>query len=265
MGLNRFFFDTKRAIKSGKLRKLITSRRYKNYFKLAIAAIVDYEKNLQPKLERYFSEAHLNLVEKYPTLISQRTLEVTRLGELFSKFGSDKQGNGYDHLYAEVLNGRENDELIIVEIGIGSNNVLIEGNMGAGATFGAALFALEEYLPNSIVVGADIDPKCTMIETNRILCFFVDQIKKESFVNLKEYLNGKADLIIVDGLHSLLAELNTIDQLLPEIGKGGSLIIEDVDTPAIPAYQYLSSRLSEEFTMLIHRFKHAYVIQISRR
>lgn len=51
MGLNRLFFETKRAINSGKLRKLVYSRKYKTYFKLVIAAIVDYEKNLQPKLE----------------------------------------------------------------------------------------------------------------------------------------------------------------------------------------------------------------------
>lgn len=198
-------------------------------------------------------------------MISQRTLETTPLGELFSKYGSDKQGNGYDHLYAEVLNGKEKEELIVVEIGIGSNNVLIEGNMGAGATFGAALFALEKYLPNSMIIGADVDPKCTIIKANRIRCFFIDQIKKESFLNLKEYLNGNADLIIVDGLHSLLAELNSIDELFPEIRKGSSLIIEDVGQNSIPAYEYLRMRLSEEFAMLIHRFKHAYAIQISRR
>jgi hypothetical protein len=265
MGLSRLFFETKHAIKNGKIRKLLFSRKYKNYFKMAVAAIVDYEKNLQPKLERYFSDAQLNLVENYPTMIPEREIQVTRLGELFSKFGSDKQGNGYDHLYAEILSGREKDELIVVEIGIGSNNVLIEGNMGAGASFGAALFALEEYLPNSIVVGADIDPKCTTIKSDRIRCFFVDQIKKESFVNLKDYLNGKADLIIVDGLHSLLAELNSIDELLPEVRKGGSLIIEDVGQNSIPAYEYLRSRLPRELGLLIHRFRHAYVIQISRK
>jgi hypothetical protein len=265
MGLVRLVVETKQAVLNGKLRKLIFSRNYKAYLKLAIAAIVDFEKNLQPKLVQYFDQAHYNLVEKFPTHISPRTVGDTQLGELFSKFGSDKQGNGYDHLYAEILNGRENDELVIVEIGIGSNNVLIEGNMGAGATFGAALFALEEYLPNSNIVGADIDPKCTMIKTKRISCFFVDQTKKESFVDLKVHLGGRADLIIVDGLHSLLAELNTIDELLSEIREGGSMIIEDIGPNSIPAYEYLQKRLSQEFNLKIHLFKHAYVIQIRRK
>jgi hypothetical protein len=265
MGLVRLVFETKQAVIKGKLRKLIFIRKYKTYFKLAMAAMVDFEKNLQPKLVQYFDQAHFDLVEKFPTLIPLRTEADTQLGELFSKFGSDKQGNGYDHLYAEVLNGRENDKLVIVEIGIGSNNVLIEGNMGAGATFGAALFALEEYLPNSIIVGADIDPKCTRIKTKRISCFFVDQTKKETFVDLKTYLGGRADLIIVDGLHSLLAELNSIDQLLSEVNEGGSLIIEDIGQNSIPAYEYLQKRLSAEFSMNIHRFKHAYVIQIRHK
>ena len=265
MGFQRLVTDTNRAIKQGKLKKLLFSRKYNIYFKMAIAAMVNFEKNLQPKFDRYFDQAHANLVEGFPTSIMPRIVEETRLGELFSKFGSDKQINGYDHLYAEVLKGRENHELVIVEIGIGSSNVLIEGNMGAGASFGAALYALEEYLPKSIIIGADIDPKCTTIKTNQIICFFVDQTNKESFSNLRNYLDRRADLIIVDGLHSLLAELGTIDQLIPELRENGSIIIEDVRPNSIPAYEYLQKRLPQEFALFIHRFKHAYLIQIRRK
>jgi hypothetical protein len=267
MGFRRLATDTNRAVKQGKLLKLLSSRKYNIYFKMAIAAMVDFEKNLQPKLLRYSDQAHANLVEKFPTSIDfycAANIEETRLGELFSKFGSDKQINGYDHLYAEILKGRENHYLVVVEIGIGSNNVLIQGNMGAGASFGAALFALEKYLPKSIIIGADIDPKCTTIKTKQIECFCVDQTNKESFVHLKNYLDRRADLIIVDGLHSLLAELNSIDELLYELRENGSIIIEDVFPKSIPAYEYLKKRLPQEFTLFIHRFKCAYVIQIRR-
>jgi len=263
MGVARIYRETRIAIASGKLRRLLKKEFVVVYFKVLVAAFIDFEKNYTPKLNEMFEKAGGLIVDNFPATIHDYPARTTELGMLFTKHGSDKAGNGYDALYVELLKKRELEELVVVEVGIGSNDVRLPGNMGAGASFGAALFALAEFLPNSRIIGADIDPKCVEIRRERITCVWVDQTRRESFRQLQTLIESKADLIIVDGLHSPLTEINTLLELMHSLNSGGSLVIEDIGHNSIPFYLYLQSNFDQGYRTEFFRFINSYVFVVT--
>jgi hypothetical protein len=153
------------------------------------------------------------------------------LGDLLNKHRSDKAipgGHNYHLLYSYLLNklGRDN-ELNVLEIGLGTNNPNLVSTMGAAANPGSSLYAWEEYLPNANIYGADID-RDILFNRGRIQTFYVDQLEPSTFLQMHEKINKKYDLIIDDGLHSTAAQLNTLLFGLEHIKDGGYIVIEDI-------------------------------------
>ncbi len=147
------------------------------------------------------------------------------LAELFRKYGSDKSSkHNYDVAYASLL--RRDIPLNILEIGLGTNHTRVHSNMGTGGSPGAAERAFRDWAPKANLYGADID-KSILFAEDRIQTFYVDQTKPETFQELAAKL-PPLDLVIDDGLHLPLANLNTIRFALPLLKKNGAVVVEDI-------------------------------------
>jgi hypothetical protein len=151
------------------------------------------------------------------------------LSDYFNKYKSDKSiTHNYNIMYSYILNklGRDN-QLNILEIGLGSNNPDIVSSMGSDGNPGASLYTWEEYLPNSQIYGADVD-KDILFNKDRIKTQYVDQLDIKTFINMQTNFNVKYDLIIDDGLHAIGANLNTLLFAIENVNDGGWIVIEDI-------------------------------------
>jgi hypothetical protein len=154
----------------------------------------------------------------------------SKLGTIFTKYGSDKANNhNYHIIYSYIFNKLGVDsKLDILEIGMGTNNPHLVSSMGLNGKPGASLYAFREYLPNANIYGADID-RSILFESERIKTSYVDQLNDRSFNDLlKKFGNIKFDVIIDDGLHSIGANLNTLIFALNNLKVNGWIVIEDI-------------------------------------
>lgn len=121
---------------------------------------------------------------------------IMQLSELFNKHGSDKENNGYSHLYSILFDSIKDRPMNILEIGVG--------------TMVASYCSWNDYFPNSKIYGVDIQPDTVFQENN------VDD------------LNIQFDIIIDDGWHLDQAQKNTLTIFFPYLKEDGLYIIEDI-------------------------------------
>lgn len=148
------------------------------------------------------------------------------LEDNFNLYNSDKAKNNYHLIYSCLINNIDQN-LNILEIGLGTSNEKIVSSMGASGSPGASLKAFKDSLPKAKIFGADID-KNILFNEDRIKTFYVDQTDKPTFDTLFDSINCELDLIIDDGLHYQLSNLNTLIASLSKIGKNGYIVIEDI-------------------------------------
>ena len=187
-----------------------------------------------------------NLVQNIKEVIEDDSdsLSAKELAKLFRHYGSDKAGtHDYYWLYGKLLKNRK-DIKKILEIGLGTNNLDVISNMGENGKPGASLRAFKEFCPNAKIYGADIDRRILFNE-DRIKTFFVDQTKLNSFKSLSKLIDSDFDLIIDDGLHSPLANINSLNFALKHIKTNGWIIIEDIYISAFPIWENISFLLLE--------------------
>lgn len=154
------------------------------------------------------------------------------LVKLFEKYSLDKLYHKYENLYYDILKETSIENLL--EIGIGTIDPSKESNMHhykvTGAydyAFGNSLRAWKEYLPNANIYGIDIDEN-TMFEEDRIKTFCSSSMDKDKMDSILSGL-GAFDLIIDDGLHTLEANLTTLQIAFPYLKDGGYYVIEDIN------------------------------------
>jgi len=152
------------------------------------------------------------------------------LTEIINKFGSDKNLSGYTSTYAEIFEPIKDNELHILEIGIGT---IVRGAQSSMASTqiqnykpGASLRAWKEYFDKSFIYGGDIQED-TQFTEERIQTFLFDSTNKEACdTTLK---NMEFDIIIDDGWHKWEAQLDTITNLFSRVKVGGYYVIEDIE------------------------------------
>jgi hypothetical protein len=188
-------------------------------------------------LEFYLQHEDLN--SDYSTAESLR--------DNFVSHGSDK-GNSISLpiLYASILNSisSKSEAITLLEIGLGTNNVDIDSNMGVSGTPGASIRAFRSFLgPKYRVIGADIDTRI-LFQGPGLETYFVNQLKIDTLAYLAGQV-GAIDLLIDDGLHSLEANVNTVLSFISYIKLGGFIVVEDIsDLPEnLMAWQALSLKL----------------------
>lgn len=153
------------------------------------------------------------------------------LAELFVKHGSDKDRNGYSHLYSILFDRIKNEKLNVLEIGIGT---MVPGACSSMKNYmsdayrpGASLRAWNDYFVNSNVYGLDIQVD-TQFKEDRITTFLSDSTNQAEVNELMSKLNIQFDVIIDDGWHLDTAQQKTLINFFPYLKAGGLYIIEDI-------------------------------------
>ena len=165
--------------------------------------------------------------------MSLNTHEFNRmdLAELFNKHGSDKDRNGYSHLYSIMFDHLKDQKMNVLEVGIGTMtpNVLssMKGYMSDEYKPGASLRAWRDYFPNSMIYGVDVQ-KDTQFTEERIQTCLADSTSSEKVNELMRGLNLQFDIIIDDGWHLDEAQRSTLRNFFPYLKEGGIYIIEDI-------------------------------------
>lgn len=166
-------------------------------------------------------------VRKYDDFANDKEEE---LKNLFIKYGSDKFINPYYKYYSNVLSSKS--DINILEIGMGTKNPNIASTMffykeeqGFDSTPGASLRAFRDFVKGSKVYGADIDEEILFEEEN-IKTAKVDQLVKSEIDEL--FKDVSFDFAVIDGLHHITADVNSIISLISRMNKGSKLIIEDI-------------------------------------
>lgn len=153
------------------------------------------------------------------------------LAELFNKYGSDKDRNGYSPLYHTLFDKMKNDTLNVLEIGIGT---MIPGARSSmvgyslpGYAPGGSLRAWRDYFVNSRIIGMDVQPD-TQFSEERIETYLCDSTIKEDVDKRMSELGIQFDIIIDDGCHYDLSQYKTLENFYPYLKQGGIYIIEDI-------------------------------------
>jgi len=154
----------------------------------------------------------------------------TKLGSLFTKYGSDKQVNGYSPLYSTLFSHLQDRSLQFLEIGIGTMIPNAPSSMVGYALShyrpGGSLRAWRDFFENGFIYGMDIQPD-TQFQEDRIQTFLCDSTnKKDTDERLPKQLYF--DIILDDGNHHYEAQLKTLYNFYPKLRKGGIYIIEDI-------------------------------------
>ncbi len=175
--------------------------------------------------------------------------------------GVKSNKHNYHVVYASLL--WRDAPLNILEIGLGTNNPRIYSNMGGTGTPGGAERAFREWAPNANVYGADID-KDVLFTEERIQTFFVDQTKPETFKELALKL-PPLDLVIDDGLHFPLANLNTINFALPLLKPNGAVVVEDIMAHHIPIWRVAITVLANKYDCQLVQMKTEAIVIVRAR
>jgi cephalosporin hydroxylase len=130
-----------------------------------------------------------------------------------------------DHTEGAVyLDPIKNDELLILEIGLCD---------------GKSLRTWYEYLPNSIIIGLDIDDKPEH-NNDRVFTFKLDQSDPKQLENFAKECKEKGymfDMILDDGSHIVQHQYISWGALFPYVKSGGYYIIEDLHCNFFPKWE----------------------------
>lgn len=152
----------------------------------------------------------------------------------FEKHLSDKGANGYSDVYDEVFSPRRNNEVTVLEIGIGTlvvahSNMLFWKDTHPTYLPGASLRAFRDYFPNGYIYGIDVQVDC-MFSEERIETYLLDS--KDMRTTEMFFGSIKFDFVIDDGDHNYLSQIKTFENFFPRIKEGGAYILEDLESPS---------------------------------
>lgn len=172
------------------------------------------------------------------------------LAELFNKYGSDKNRNGYTPVYHSLFKNLREKPIVLLEIGIGT---MIKGAPSSMVGYalpnykpGGSLRAWRDYFSRGTIHGVDIQPD-TQFTEERItthLCNSTEKTASEAFL-AKDTTPKEVDILIDDGAHYDECQLKTFYHFYGLVKKGGFYIIEDV---------YPRSRIMTEMLPQIREF-----------
>lgn len=148
-----------------------------------------------------------------------------KLGDLLNKYGSDKATtHDYDVIYTNFAN-LSGVPVNMVEIGLGTTGARAS-SMGSGGSPGASARAFRDW--GASVIGADID-RSILVNEPGIRSYFVDQLIPRTLSELVSVMGEPLDLVIIDGLHTPEADLNSLLALAPCLSRRGLLVVEDIE------------------------------------
>lgn len=170
----------------------------------------------------------------------------TALCQLFRAYGSDKCPqifHSYSEHYHAILNGRRAAVRNVIEIGIGSTE-LMRPIVGESYIVGASLRAWRDYFPHADIYGLDINTRVFFAD-ERITCLHADQSSPESLRRAIADIhrrNGTVgfDLIVDDGSHLIPDMITSYDTLFEHLNPGGVYIIEDIKKHELEVFERMN-------------------------
>lgn len=155
------------------------------------------------------------------------------LAELFNKYGSDKDRNGYAQLYHTLFNLKRDQEINMLEIGIGSLIPGVPSSMLGyaleGYKPGGSLRAWRDYFPKGRIIGVDIQSDTQFSDEPRIETYITNSTKALEVETLMKQLDDPLfDIILDDGSHHDMDQLVTLYNCYSHLKPGGIYIIEDI-------------------------------------
>ena len=155
------------------------------------------------------------------------------LAELFRKYGSDKDINEYSQVYFTLFDKMKDMKLNFLEIGIGTMipgaHSSMVGYAPAHYKPGASLRAWRDFMPNSRIIGLDIQLDTQFSDEERIETYLCYSVGTDEVNRWHEKMDGLMfDVIIDDGSHVASDQLITLSNFYPMLKPGGIYIIEDV-------------------------------------
>ncbi|MDA8559618.1 hypothetical protein N9K62_01645, partial [Candidatus Pelagibacter bacterium] len=96
--------------------------------------------------------------------------------------------NSYTSYYHSIFNLNRDNIKLIFECGLGTNNPNLASNMTDTGMPGASLRVWRDYFKNAKIYGGDID-KEILFEEDRIKTFYVDQLNRNSIINMCKKIN----------------------------------------------------------------------------
>ena len=162
------------------------------------------------------------------------------LAQLCDKYGSDKgsskklnhnypwKPHSYTEFYEFMFSHRRFEIDTIFECGVGTSDLNFPANMGAFGKAGASLRVWQEYFPNALVYGGDIDSS-VLFNEGRIKTYYLDQTDPSSINSFFQLTaQDEFDLMVDDGLHTFEAGWTLFIHSNHLLKQGGVYIIEDV-------------------------------------
>tara|TARA_B100002019_G_scaffold288644_1_gene302662 strand:- start:295 stop:1149 length:855 start_codon:yes stop_codon:yes gene_type:complete len=222
-----------------------------------------------PKIAQIAEFEDKNKILNYSIFYDQKKHKNTEkiqdnLSKNLDLYGSDKVRNNYHLIYSCILNDIENPYNIL-EIGLGTNNPKIVSSMGVNGKPGASIKGFRDTFPSAKIYGADVDKKILFSE-ERIKTFFVDQNILETFKNITDNVKEKFDLIIDDGLHFQLSNLNTLLFALNNLQIDGFFIIEDIGVWTIDTWKIVNKLIPKNFeSQIIEMSENNFVFLLQKK
>lgn len=217
-----------------------------------------------PMISQLISKLGLNkdiVISKAFCKSKKKLKEASKLKKLFDMYGSDKSKyHDYHFVYSSIFKNSLKVKKIL-EVGIGTNNTSMLSNMGEMGKPGASLKAYRDYFIRSKVYGADVDKKI-LFEDKRILTRYVDQTDPKSLKRLFNHFQSKFDLIIDDGLHSHIVNLNLIINSMEHLNKNGCLVIEDISLSSKSVWQTISVIVGFKYKCLLIKCKKSFIFLV---
>lgn len=201
-------------------------------------------------------------IQEFRNLLNIKDFSISddsELADLLMQYGSDKVSHEYHLIYSAIFHKVKPDGLL--EIGLGTNNENIFSNMSRWGHPGASLKAFRDFLPNTLIFGADID-RGILFEEERIKTFFLDQTDETTFIDLGNKLPDQIDIIIDDGLHAPNANIQTLIFALKTFKDKCNkwIIIEDIRVESLVVFKILSFFLEKNsYKTYIIKTKKAHV------
>tara|TARA_Y100000389_G_scaffold203602_1_gene252627 strand:- start:58630 stop:59451 length:822 start_codon:yes stop_codon:yes gene_type:complete len=192
---------------------------------------------------------------------SEKTKE---LGDLFNKYGSDKESSHkYNYIYQPIISKlleKSKNDIIILEVGIGSNNLDIQSNMGLHGKPGASARAFRDFDKRILFKAGDVDRRI-LFEEDRISSEYVNQLDINTLENF--FVNTNYDLAIDDGMHLLRSNVNFLSVALKYSKKGSWIVIEDIGENTLSYWNTVIDQLSKKATCWLVKTEHAYLLIIN--
>merc|ERR1719331_443216 len=116
--------------------------------------------------------------------------------------------------------------------------------MGSDGTPGASLRAWRDFLPRAQIFGADYDAGILFAE-ERIATHFADQLDAASLEAMYAAFGAEPfDVVIDDGLHSNVANLNVLAFGVDHCKPGGYIVIEDISHARVGFFSIVKNLLA---------------------